>query len=101
MNNPVFLMIEATPNMSEMEALQSYQSQVPAIAKKFGAAPVVSYNVEAALDGGEKPAIFAVLSFPSRDAIESLFKDPGYETLIPLRDRGFSHVRFFIVNEKI
>jgi uncharacterized protein (DUF1330 family) len=94
-------MIEATPNMNEMEALQSYQSHVPAIAKKFGAAPIASYNVEVALDGGEKPAIFAVLSFPSKDAIESLFKDPDYEALIPLRDLGFSHVRFFIVNEKM
>jgi uncharacterized protein (DUF1330 family) len=101
MNKPVFLMIEATPNMSEMEALQSYQSQVPGIAKKHGAAPVASYNVEAALDGAEKPAIFAILSFPSHDAIDSLFSDPDYEALIPMRNLGFSHVRFFIVNEKI
>ena len=101
MNKPVFLMIEATPNPSEMDALQTYQSKTPPIAKKYGAVPVATYDVETALIGDKKPGVFVVLSFPNREAIDGLFNDPDYLAIIPLRDLGFSDVRFYVVNERI
>lgn len=101
MSKPVFLMIEATPNPNEMEALQAYQSKTPAIAKKYGAAPVATYDVDSALNGDKKPGVFAVLSFPNREAIDSLFSDPDYLAIIALRDLGFKDVRFYVMNERI
>jgi len=101
MSQPVFLMIEATPNPNEKEALQSYLSQAPVVTKEYGGVPIATYDVETAIDHGEKPGVFVVMSFPSRDAIKSLFSDPAYEALIPLRDLGFSQIRYFIVNERV
>ena len=101
MSQPVFLMIEATPNPSEKEALQAYLTQAPTVTKEHGGVPVATYDVESAFDDGDKPAVFVVMSFPSRDAIKALFSDPAYEALIPMRDRGFSHIRYFIVNERV
>ena len=101
MDQTVFLMIEATRNPSEMDALSTYQSKTPPIAKKYGAAPVATYDVDTALIGDKKPGVFAVLSFPTREAIDRLFSDPDYQALIPLRDRGFSDVRFFVVHERV
>ena len=101
MDQPVFLMIEATPNPNDMDALKVYQSKTPPIAKEYGAMPVATYDVDTALIGDKKPGVFVVLSFPTREAIDGLFNDPAYQALIPLRDRGFSDVRFYVVNERV
>ncbi len=101
MEYPPFLMIEATPNLENREDLQSYLSQAPAITRKHGGIPVATYDVEKAIDSGEIPSVFAVMSFPNRDSVHELFNDPEYQKLIPLRDKGFKSIRYFICNEKI
>ena len=102
METPTFLIVEATPNPENKDELQSYSSQAPAILKKYGGAPVASYNVETAMDSGENPAVVAILSFPNREAIQELLvNDPDYQQLIPLRDKGFKSIRFFVCNEQI
>jgi len=102
MEAPAFLVVEATPNPDNMDELQSYFSQAPAITKKHGGVPVASYNIESVLDSGDKPAAIAVISFPNRAAIQDLLvNDPDYQKLIPLRDKGFKSIRYFVCNEKI
>ncbi len=101
MTTPVFLLIEATPNLEQKEALQGYLSQTPEVLKAHGGVPVAKYDIESALDGDKAPAIMAVMSFPHREAISQFFDDVDYQALIPLRNLAFSHVRFFIGNEKI
>ncbi|MEH6348118.1 MAG: DUF1330 domain-containing protein [Bermanella sp.] len=101
MTQPVFLMVEATPNPAEMAAMQSYLSKAPVITKEHGGVPVATYDVASVLDNNAKPAVFAVISFPSKEAIDNLFSDPAYEALVAERDRGFSHLRYYIVNERL
>jgi len=101
MEHPVFLLVEATPNPDQKEALKAYLSQAPALTKAHGGVPVASYDVEHALDGGTHSAVFAVLSFPSRNAIDALFSDPAYQALVPVRDLGFTHIRYYVVSEKV
>jgi len=101
MTLPVFLHIEATPNPNEMEALKAYSSQVPAVAKEHGAVPIATYDVEKALDDKQAPAVFAVVSFPTRESINDFFEDPAYQALIPLRNKGFEQVRFYVTNERV
>jgi len=101
MNVPVFLHIEAIPNVLEPEALQGYLSQVPLIIKQHGGVVIATYDVEQALDDKESAAVFIVVSFPSREAIDELFKDKSYQAIVPLRDKGFSHIRFYVTSERI
>lgn len=101
MSIPVFLMVEATPNPDNREALSTYLSQVPSITREYGGIPIASYDVERVLDNDDKAASFAVLSFPSRQHIDALFDDPSYQALIPERDQGFSHLRYYVVSERI
>ena len=101
MTIPVFLHIEATPNPNEMDALKSYLSQVPAIIQQHGGIPIATYDVECALDTDDSPEVFVVVSFPSREAIDNVFADIAYKAIVPLRDRGFSHLRFYITSERI
>ena len=101
MTLPVFLHIEATPDPNEMAALQAYSSQVPAIAKEHGAVTVATYDVEKALDDEKAPGLFVVVSFPTRESITAFFEDPAYQALIPLRDKGFEQVRYYITSERL
>jgi len=101
MTLPVFLHIEATPNPNEKEALQSYLSQAPRLIQAHGGVPIATYDVERALDDANSPAVFVVVSFPSREAIDNFFTDRAYQAIVPLRDLGFSHLRFFITSERI
>ena len=101
METPTFLIVEATPNPENQHELQSYVSQAPAILKRHGGVAVANYSVESAIDSEEKPAVFGVFSFPNREAIQDLLThDPDYQQLIPLRDKGFKSIRYFVCNEK-
>ena len=101
MTLPVFLHIEATPNPNEIDALQSYLSQAPKIVREHAGIPIATYDVVQALDGADGPAVFVVISFPDKDAIDNLFADPAYKLIVPLRDRAFSHLRFYVTSERI
>jgi len=102
MENPTFLVVEATPNTDNMDDFQRYLAQAPAITERHGGVPVVTYKVESVFDSGEKPGVFAVFSFPSREAIENLLvNDADYQALIPTRDKGFKSIRYFVCNEQI
>ena len=96
MTLPVFLHIEVTPNPNEMEALQSYLSQAPRLIQAHGGVPIATYDVERALDDANSPAVFVVVSFPSRDAIDNFFADRAYQAIVPVRDLGFSHLGFLL-----
>ncbi|MCG7532767.1 DUF1330 domain-containing protein [Psychrobium sp. MM17-31] len=101
MTLPVFLHIEATPNPNQLAELQSYLSKVPAIISHYGGVPIATYDVERALDNQPSAKVFVVVSFPDRQAIDNFFAAPEYQAIIPLRDKGFSHLRFYITSERV
>lgn len=101
MTLPVFLHIEATPNPDEKDALKTYLSRVPDLIKLHGGVPIATYDVERAFDGGITPKVFTVVSFPSRESIDNLFSDEAYKAIVPIRDRGFRHLRFYVTTERI
>lgn len=101
MTLPVFLFIEATPNMAERESLQSYLSQVPAIVYQHAGVPIATYDVEKTLDEQDAPSVYSVISFPSRQAIDAFFADKAYQAIVPIRNKAFSHLRFHITSERI
>ncbi|MGB0834380.1 MAG: DUF1330 domain-containing protein [Psychrobium sp.] len=101
MTLPVFLHIEATPNPNQLAELHSYLSKVPAIISHYGGIPIATYDVEQALDNQPCAEVFVVVSFPDRQAIDDFFAAPEYQAIIPLRDLGFSHLRFYITSERV
>lgn len=101
MENQTFMVVEATPNPEGMEDLQSYGAQAYALLQKHGGVRVAQYGVESATDGGDKPAAYAVFSFPNSDAIQNLlFNDPDYQNIIPLREKAFKSIRYFVCHEQ-
>lgn len=101
MEYPVFLVVEATPDLNNIQVLQRYLDQSSALSLTYGAVPIAQYDVERALENAEAPAMLSVISFPDRKAIDALFSAPEYKKLLPLRQQGFSTIRYYICNEKI
>jgi len=101
MENQTFMIVEATPNPENMEDLQSYGPTAYALLEKHGGVRIANYTVESAIEGGDKPGAIAVFSFPNPGAIQDLlFNDPEYQKIVPLRDRGFKSIRFFVCGEQ-
>ena len=101
MTLPVFLHIEATPNPKERLAMQTYYARVPSLMRAHGGVPIANYDVEKALDELESPAMFSVVSFPTRESIAQFFDDIAYKAMVPIRNKAFSHLRFYVTSERI
>jgi len=101
MDLPAFLVVNATPNNDENNARQRYQEQASKISARYGAVPVATYSFDGSLDESDDPKVCAVISFPSQESIHQLFADEEYQALIPIRDLGFSYLRYFIGTEQI
>ena len=102
---PVFLHIEATPKANpssyEVDALKGYMEQASRILERHGGVKIATYDVERTIDGLDGPKVFIVMSFPTRESILALFEDPAYKSIVPLRDAGFSRIRFYVTSERI
>jgi len=101
MNKPVFLLVEATPNIEEQESMMSYLSKAPIVTKEHGGVTVATYDVEKSLNENDNATIYSIISFPNQQEIKALFNSPAYKALVAERDRGFSYLRYHIVNERI
>ncbi len=88
----VILIIIATINPSEKEALAYYMEQMKILYTEVGAVPVKKYKIDDTLIGDEEPNIISIIEFPSEDAIEKVFKSSRYSTLISFRDKAFKRV---------
>lgn len=71
------------------DAVRYFREVLPPILARHGGKVLHVYRVEAALRGDMQPAITASLTFPSMQALESMFKDPEYQKIIPERDAIF------------
>jgi uncharacterized protein (DUF1330 family) len=100
-SEPVFLIINATPNKGEAKAHDEYLQMARPISARHGAVRVANYLLSEALDGQSHASNCIVVSFPTRQSIYDLFADPDYQALIALRNTGFAAVRYFIGSERI
>ena len=100
MVDQTFLVVEATPDPANADDLQKYGAQAYSLMAKHGGVPVANYKVESAMDSQEKPAMIAVFSFPSPQAIQDLLvNDSEYQQIVPFRDKGFRNFRLFVCSE--
>ncbi len=85
----VFLIIVATVNPSEKEALNHYLQEMNILYKEVGAKPVSRYAISDVLIGTESSNLISIMEFPSREALDKVFKSEKYDQLIPFRQKAF------------
>ena len=95
MSEKAVLIVTATPNPNEMEALKRYQEKATQLLTEGGGTNLQRYEVQSSVAGNQRK-IVALLDFESVEQIEAVLNSADYRTIIPDRDKGFADIDIFI-----
>lgn len=85
-----FLIVNAIPNVADMQSFQSYLSQIVLVFMKYGAANMQRFKtVEQIMGQGGIKAI-AVFEFPSTQSIKDMFQSDEFNALNELRKKAYA-----------
>jgi uncharacterized protein (DUF1330 family) len=86
------LIVNATPNPNEAEALAYYSKHAGAILKSHNGKLVNRYNVTHTLTESKFKNTFMMMEFENDSIIKALSEGEDYQALIPYRDKAFSSI---------
>jgi len=96
--NTTLLVTLAQPNPDEVDTFHGYVGASTELAIEAGA--VVSSRFGVTHIHGDAPAVvFGLATFPSAEAITTMFDSPAYQELIPARDKSIDCVNAYIVDD--
>lgn len=95
----VFLIIIASVNPSEKDALNYYLQEMKVLYQEVGAKPTGRYKISETLMGGESTNLVSVMEFPSREALDKVFKSEKYKELVSYRQKAFLKLDALISEE--
>ena len=88
----VILIIVATINPNEKEALNYYLEQMDVLYEEVEAKPIGKYKIDESIIGDNSPNLVSIMEFPNQDALDKVFKSEKYKTLKPYREKAFIKV---------
>jgi uncharacterized protein (DUF1330 family) len=92
----VNLVIVATINPNEKEALSHYLVGVGKLYEEVKAKSVVKYKVSKASIGDYTPSLVSIMEFVDIAALNQVFDGQTYQALLPYRDKAFLKVEAYI-----
>ncbi|MFL1896369.1 DUF1330 domain-containing protein [Aquimarina sp. 2-A2] len=95
----VILIIVATINPNEKEALNYYLKQMNILYEQVGAQSIGKYIVSESLIGTDSPNLVSIIEFRNKEALEKVFKSEKYKTLKPYREKAFLQVEAHLSKE--
>jgi uncharacterized protein (DUF1330 family) len=95
----VFLIIIASVNPSEKDALNYYLQEMNVLYQEVGAKPTGRYKISETLMGSESTNLVSVMEFPSREALDKVFKSKKYKELVSYRQKAFLKLDALISEE--
>ena len=96
MSEQTLLIVNASVNPNEKEALSAYLDKAGPLFAKAGGKPLGRFKITEHLKGNHTPQMVAVMQFPNSQAIKKVFDSAEYETLIPIRNKAFTELNLFI-----
>jgi len=94
------MIVSATPNRSEMEAMKYYSKHAKKLLFAAGGKPIGGYKVSEEVYGKNSPALFFIVEFPNELAIRNFLNSREYKKLIPYRDKAFEKVNIYIAKKR-
>ena len=76
-----------------LDDAQRYLQTLAPLVKKHGGHRLVGFRIEKTMKGDVQPQVINGLEFPSMQAMQELFQDPAYQTIVPTRDATFDMAR--------
>lgn len=83
------LIASLTINENEPEALQTYFEIANPLVEKFGGQVLRTLEVGREIVGDKPSEMILLVEYPSRDAVDELFKSDEYKSTIPYRQKAF------------
>lgn len=96
--NNTLLVTFAKPNPEEIETFHGYVGASTGLAIEAGGIVSSRFGV-AHVEGDAPAAIFGLATFPSAEAITTMFDSPAYQDLIPAREKSIESVNAYIVDD--
>lgn len=96
--NTTLLVTLAKPNLEEIETFQGYVEASTDLALAAGGVVSSRFSVDH-LEGDAPAVVFGLASFPSAQAITTMFDSPTYQDLIPARDKSIESVNAYIIDD--
>jgi uncharacterized protein (DUF1330 family) len=87
--NKTFLIVNAIPNMDDMESFQSYISQIIGIFTKFGGNGMQRWKTAEQVMGKGGIKAIAVFEFPSAQSIKDMMASKEFNALNDLRKKAY------------
>jgi len=85
----ITLIVNATPNPNETEALAYYSKHAGAILKAHNGNLINKYKVTHTLTKNNLYNTFMIMEFEDDSIIKSLSEGEDYQALVPYRDKAF------------
>tara|TARA_R110002051_G_scaffold290773_1_gene354420 strand:- start:51112 stop:51405 length:294 start_codon:yes stop_codon:yes gene_type:complete len=92
----VNLIIVATINLNEKEALSHYLEGVGKLYEEVNAKSVGKYKVSKASIGDYTPSLVSIMEFDNIAAMNQVFDSQTYQALLPYRDKAFLKVEAYL-----
>lgn len=90
------ILVEGTFRNGYEEHFADYSVKVRAYLEKYGAQVIRRQRVKKSLYGSGTLDLIMVIDFPSAEIAETIFFQPEYLSLIPLRDKVFSDFKMYV-----
>ncbi len=98
MSNEIQLIVVATINKNEMESFNTYIEGLTQCYEKTGVKTLAQYPIKSTYLGHSQPDFVSVLSFQDEQAFDAVYKSKTYEKLLEARQKAFSSIEVYMVN---
>lgn len=88
-NSKTFLMVNAIPNMDDMNSFQSYLAQIVGIFKQFGGTGMQRWRTVEQVMGNGGIKAMAVFEFPSAQSVKDMMASEEFNALNDLRKKAY------------
>lgn len=95
---PVQVIAFVTINEDNPLALAKYLETTTPLLEDAGAEIVQRFLVSEVVVGHKPAQSVVIVNYPSREAVDRVFKSAAYEALIPIRDKAFSEYHVSIAS---
>lgn len=92
------LIVVATRRPDSDDDYKAYLSVAGPLMMAAGGAFAANYTKVDDLAGEDGPQQVIIVDFPDETAARSLFKNPEYQAVIPLRDRAFTSLNMVLAH---
>jgi len=93
------MIVSATPNKNEIEAMKYYAQHAKKLLRAAGGKPIGGYKISEKIYGESSPASFFIVEFPNELAIRNFLNSEEYKKLIPYRNKAFTKINIYIAEK--